>query len=160
MTTLKKNTIYSGILLGILSVLITILFYYLNTILNSRYLIAISIALTTLIIPIILIAFTTNKAKKNNDFNNLIEVIKISTRIMIISAITSTLLYTLMFFIILDFYEQILNYLTLFIKGNDVKVTIRNPIYSTPFEILKNAFLGLIYGLIIGTIFKKEQPHF
>jgi hypothetical protein len=175
-STPAKSAVPFGVLFGVIITFITIGIYYFEVNLFEDKSVGLVINLLNyLILPILLIFLATKnyKEKLNHGFLTLVDGLKIGVVIMLIAAIISGVFNA----IYMQFFPELIDDMFRLMEENMIKENpnmsqeqleqvlsvskkFMSPWITIPVSMAIFSFIGLIYGLIFGTIFKKEQPHF
>jgi len=165
-----------GILFGILIIFImfSLYFYDVNLFEDKTSAVLISL-LTNLVLPILFIflAVKQYKQKPNDGFLSIGQALKIGISLMIIAGIISGIYNILFNHFVPEYMEQSYEFLAATMKKDNPSLTTEqiestisiqkkfsSPWIVFPLGLVVMSFIGLIYSLIIGAIFKKERPIF
>jgi Protein of unknown function (DUF4199) len=171
-TLIKKSSINNGLIFGLVLITFYIIGFVLNIDPNQNKLFGtINSIISYFIAPIYLIYLSINGFKKlNNNFLTLTDGIKIGIIVCLVGSIVFSL-FNIVFDIIFPEYNiEMLNYVKNNIKNENPNIRkdelefslkivkiMMNPIVLLPFLAMLYTFIGFIYGLIMGAIFKNEQ---
>lgn len=162
----KKVMINYGLILGLISILISVGVYASGNAYNQHW----SIGLISFAIMVILIALGIKKLKQNNnDSLTLAEALKTGIGIALISGILSAI-YTYIFVTIIepDFYVNLLasierQWMEQGMTDEQIQTTLAmtkkmsGPFMTITFSIIGSLFFGFIISLITGLIMKKDK---
>ena len=171
----SKSNVEYGVSYGLAMILSFVLIYALGVSPIENPMIGrISSLSSYFFFPVIFIYLGIKSYKKNNfGFASLSECLKTGVTIVFIAALLFAIFNTIFNLIFPEFLDEILDQTRqVMLKQNpnltseqmemalSITKKFSSPIFSVPVTLLMFSFLGLIYSLIIGLIFKKDKSQF
>lgn len=168
--TVRKFILNNGVLLGVSSVILSVIMYVMNMHLDRNW-----IAGTLgFVLMIIFIVMGINQFKKNNGtFLSLSQALKIGVGIAVVAGIIGTI-YQLIFMNVIepDFMDKMMEkQYEQMVESNpnmtqeqlDMSIEMAkkfsSPAITAAFSLIASAFFGLIISLIAGLVMKKENTY-
>jgi|688.fasta_scaffold07346_11 hypothetical protein len=165
-----------GVFFGLFVTIITMTIYFLDINMYEDKTIGVVVGLLTyLILPItfIILAVKTFKDKHNEGFLSVVDGLKIGVIVCLIMAIISGIFNQLYFLIFPEHLEKMFTLMEENMVKQSPNMTqeqlngameiskkFMSPWITIPISIAIFSFIGMLYGAIIGLIFKNERPVF
>jgi hypothetical protein len=175
-STPAKTALPYGVLFGVLLTFFTISLYFFEINMYEDKTMQITVSfLTYLILPVLFIflSIKSYKEKFNNGYLSMVDGLKIGVVVMLIAAIVSGLFNFIFMYAVPEYLEEMFVMLEKNMREQTPNLTdeqleqalemskkFMSPWITIPVSMAVFSLIGLIYGLILGTIFKKEQSHF